>query len=177
MLRIRVASSIALIVVGVAIAAYPFLSVSRLQQQVLDEVPLPDGVAIVIEGKPDDAIRHSDFVLAFRGISSSVEEAEHTLRAAGFQSGGPELEGRSTFTTPCCGAYGDVVVSVFEGRDGITGLRYSVTDQDITATWIFINGFGGLLALGGLGLGVSASGRRAKSTAGVDRGQTPVSAI
>lgn len=47
----------------------------------------------------------------------------------------------------------------------------------MTSTWIFVNGFGGVLVLGGLVLAASASGRRAKSTAGVDRDQTPVSAI
>lgn len=177
MVRMRVVSSMVLIVVGTASAAYPFVSVSRLQQQVLDEVPLPDGAAVNIEGTPDDAIRDSEFVLAFRGVGASVEEVEQALLASGFQSGGPELEGRSTFTAPCCGSYDAVMVSVFEGRDGITGLRYSVTDSDITSTWIFINGFGGLLVLGGLILAVSASGCRAKSTAGVDRDQTPVSAI
>lgn len=170
-------SSIALIVVGLAIAVYPFVSVSRLQQQVLDEVPLPDGAAVIIEGKPDGAIRDNEFVLAFRGVDASVDEVERTLLASGFQSGGPELEGRSTFTTPCCGSYDAVMVSVFEGRDGITGLRYSVADHDITSTWIFVNGLGGVLVLGGLLLAISASGRRAKSTAGVGSDQTPVSAI
>ena len=162
-----------MILVGVGISVYPFVSVWRLQQQVLDEVPLPNGTAPIIEGKPDRVLFDDDFVLAFRGVGASVVDVERTLLDAGFEATSIELEGSPTFARECCGSYDAVLVSVFEGRDGVTGLRYSVTDSDIVATWYFITGFGLLIALAGVVTAVSS--RVPKSTARVRSGHTPIS--
>jgi len=112
-------------------------------------------------------------VLAYRGVSASIEEVEETLLDAGFGPVGRELEGRETFGRDCCGTYDAVVVSVFEGRDGVTGLRYSVVDIDIVKTWYFIAGFGLLMAGVGLTLVVRSG---FKSTQRGTSDQTPVSA-
>jgi len=161
---------------GIVLACYPFITVSRLQQQVLDEVPLPEGAVVVLEGKPEGALRDDEFLLAFRGISSSIDEVEQALLDAGFQTGGPELTGSPTFGRACCGTYEGVLVSVIAGRDGITALRYTAANSAITDTWIFFTGFGALSWVGGIGLGVSATRRRPKSTARDCSGHNPIPA-
>lgn len=162
---------------GLILAASPFVVVEWLQRNILDEVPLPVGVVVVLEGLPDGAITDDDFVLAYRGVDSSVTEVEQTLRAAGFSDTGRLLEGSPTLGRECCGSFDGVFVSVFEGRDGITGLRYTVADDDLTATWPFITGIGAVSAFVGIAL---VAGRRrpsSESTAPDRRARIDASAI
>lgn len=153
----------ALVLLGIFVVAIPFISVARLQQQVLDEVPLPDDAAIVVEETPGGALFDSDFVLAYRYVTASVEEVEQTLIGAGFEANGIELEGRRTFALECCGSYDAVFVSVFEGADGTTNLRYTVFDDDVVSTWWFISGLGLAMAL--VGFAMAGSKRSSEPSA------------
>lgn len=170
-MRLRTAAATLLIAVGLGLALWPFVSVARLQQRVLDEVPLPPDTTVVLEGTPRWAIFDDDFVLAYRGVSSSIAEVEATLAANGFAADGPELEGQPTWTRSCCGSYDAVQVRVFEGRDGVTGLRYSVVDDDVTGSWWIVAAIG--LAIAGMGTTLAVTVRRSgDSTSGPVGGQT-----
>lgn len=166
--------SVGVFLAGVAVMVYPHLSVWRLKHEVLDLVPVPPGADVVVEGTEDRPLFATDFVLAYRGIASSVEETEMLLLASGFQPGSRTIEGRETLVAPCCGQYDGVVVAVFESRPGLTGLRISVQDDDITTTWILMTVTGAaLMAAAAYG----ARRRRSDSTTASGPDETALAAV
>ncbi len=157
-------------VVGCAVIAFPHVSVWRLKHQVLDLVPVPAGAAVVVEETVDGPLTEDDFLLAYRLVGATVKDVIATLHTEGFENGGRPFGPSTTLIKPCCGSYDGVIVSVFEGRDGLAGLRISVQDDDITTSWYLISGVGLLFAVASV-LALFMTGR-ADSTVSPMPGQT-----
>ncbi len=139
----------ALIVVGLLIAAFPFISVAQVQREVLEEVPLPAETLVLSQNTFAGALFDSDFVLASRVVSAPIEDVEAVLLDSGFGVSGREFTGNRFFSRECCGNYDAVLVSLLATDDGATAIDYTVFDDGVVYVWWFISGLGILVAAGG----------------------------
>ncbi len=136
--------------VGLAIAASPFISVARLQREVLAEVPLPAEATVVSEELFAGALFDGDFLLASRVVSAPADNVEAVLTDAGFEPNGRAFTGDRSFSRACCGAYDAVMVSVGATDSATSTLVYTVADSDVVYTWVWFTALGVLVVAGGL---------------------------
>lgn len=158
--RLRQLLSRALILLGLFILAYPFVSVARVQRQVLEEVPLPDNATVIAEDFTYGALFDSEFALASRDVNAPIEDVEQALLDNGFQVSGRVFTGNQFFSRECCGSYDAVVVSLLEADGDATRIQYTVSDHDLSLSWWFISGLGILVAVAGCKMSLQGASKR-----------------
>ena len=154
--RLGLLAGSALALVGLAIAIFPLVSVWRVSGQLLDELPVVDGVDSVDSRRHVSALTDPKFILAERMYeTATVEEVREALEAGGYQRIAHEDE--IWFGRECCGTYDAVWVSITEapGRPGNVTALVTTADKDVrTASQLFA-ALGLLLLLPGVAVTAS----------------------
>ncbi len=152
MARARSIVGVVALVVGMAAALGPFISVWRVGGVMLAELPVLGGVEHHDQRVGWRAMFDDEFVLARRTYAgTTVDAVTDALAANGF-------ENRSAigFTRACCGDYDAVVAAVeptveVHGPDAVT-VELAAVDADWRVSWPLFSGPGSLIALVGVGL-------------------------
>ncbi len=140
--------AVALIIIGCALMLWPFISVWRLSEDVLNELPEIPNAEVVFEDQNPLALFDTEFELAtrrYRGLTWT--ELREVLAGAGFEpySQADEIG----MTKPCCGAYDGVVALLRTTTEGDIETRLTVQDADIQITWPFFAALGAAVAASG----------------------------
>ena len=149
-------TAIVLIVAGLSLALWPFLSVASLTGQVLAESPAVPGVEVSEDRHWSSALWNEHFELATRTYPASVSVDEATValgeefEADGYSSS-DALFGNGALWKNCCGSYDAVLVKTIV-NDGQVEQHFTVHDGDVQIVWGFFAATGAVLLLTGISL-------------------------
>ncbi len=148
--------SLLLIGLGFVIGIYPMISVSRLSDQVLGELPDVAGIETVDTRHRLTSLVDDDFIVAERRYEGMSGDALlEALGEDGFER--TTALGRSWMYRECCGAYDAMLVGIQE-VDGSAVALVTATDGDVRGSWLPLLVIGFLLI--GLGVAINARARR-----------------
>jgi hypothetical protein len=133
---------IVVMLLGVVIAAGPFISVSRVGAEMLAELPKVDGAVVDDQRVGWSAMFNDDFVAARRTYSGTSPQAAEDA----YRSGGLEHNGVGRFSRACCGDYDGVRVVISQSESGAVTAELAPADSDWQAAWPLFT-IPGLLAM------------------------------
>ena len=148
---------------GLFLAFEPFVSVARLSNQAIDELPDVAGVQVEDEAIGFTALFDVDnFLLATRTYEEApIEQVETALLAAGFQVAHGPTPSQNGFYIACCGEYDSLIVHL-EQVDNATISTVTASDSDVVIAWPILLFAGQAIATVGAGGSWSAHKMRSR---------------
>lgn len=137
---------------GVVVAAGPFISVARVGTEMLAELPEVDGAVIDDSRVGWSAMFNDDFVVARRTYLGTSPQAVGDA----YRSGGLENDGVDKFSTACCGDYDAVQIVISRSESGAVTAELAPADSDWQASWPLFAIVGLVLVAAGGAIAVTA---------------------